>query len=174
MPPVAQALVVTGTVGVGKTSVAEAVSDLLTADGVPHAVIDLDWLCHAWPPPPEDRFNSALGLRNLAAVARAYVGAGAVRLVVAGVLETPAEAGPVPRGARPPLAVCLLRADLPVVHARLTRRHEGDDAGLRWHLARSGELAEILDASGVEDHRVDASSTVVGAAERVLEVAGWR
>ena len=69
---------------------------------------------------------------------------------MAGVLETPAERDRCREALGLPLAVCLLRADLPVVHARLTRRHEGDDAGLRWHLARSGELAAILDASGVD------------------------
>lgn len=37
-----KALLITGPVGVGKTTVAEAVGDVLATAGVPHAVIDLD------------------------------------------------------------------------------------------------------------------------------------
>jgi hypothetical protein len=34
---------ITGTVGTGKTSVADAAGDLLAGARLPHAVIDLDW-----------------------------------------------------------------------------------------------------------------------------------
>lgn len=50
--PEARALLITGTVGAGKTSVAEAAGDLLVSSGVPNAVIDMDWLCQAGPRPP--------------------------------------------------------------------------------------------------------------------------
>jgi adenylylsulfate kinase-like enzyme len=39
---------INGTVGVGKTTVAEAVGDLLAGSGVSHAVLDLDWLRQPW------------------------------------------------------------------------------------------------------------------------------
>ncbi|MGW3761717.1 hypothetical protein [Streptomyces sp. NPDC005131] len=61
----ARAILITGTVGAGKTSVAGAAGDLLTGAGVPNAVIDMDWLCRTWPAPADDRFNFALLLRNL-------------------------------------------------------------------------------------------------------------
>ncbi|MEO3890831.1 hypothetical protein [Nonomuraea sp. B5E05] len=38
----AEALLITGTVGVGKTSVADAAGDVLSDAGVPNAVIDVD------------------------------------------------------------------------------------------------------------------------------------
>ena len=82
------ALLINGTVGAGKTSVAEMVGNLLTEAGVPNAVIDLDWLRRSWPSPEGDRFNVAMALRNLRAVARNYQDAGAVRIVLAGVIET--------------------------------------------------------------------------------------
>ena len=47
----ATALFLNGTVGVGKTTVALAIGDLLAAARVPHAVIDVDWLRRGWPPP---------------------------------------------------------------------------------------------------------------------------
>jgi adenylylsulfate kinase-like enzyme len=43
----ARALLLTGTVGAGKTSVADALGDLLTEAAVPNAVLDLDWLCRS-------------------------------------------------------------------------------------------------------------------------------
>ena len=50
------AMLINGTVGAGKTSVAEMVGDLLTEAGMPNAVIDLDWLRRSWPS-PESRPN---------------------------------------------------------------------------------------------------------------------
>jgi len=85
------ALLINGTVGAGKTSVAEMVGDLLTEAGVPNAVIDLDWLRRSWPSPDGDRFNVAMALRNLSSVARNYRDAGAVRIVLGGVIETKVE-----------------------------------------------------------------------------------
>jgi hypothetical protein len=69
---VTTALLITGTVGSGKTS---AAGDLLTARRIPNAVIDVDWLRRCWPSPPGDRFNGALTLRNLNAVTRNFVDA---------------------------------------------------------------------------------------------------
>jgi adenylylsulfate kinase-like enzyme len=66
----ARALLITGTVGSGKTSVADALGDLLSGAGIPNAVIDIDGLRRAWPSPPDDPFQVELALRNLRAVAR--------------------------------------------------------------------------------------------------------
>ncbi|MFC4014213.1 hypothetical protein ACFOY2_43795 [Nonomuraea purpurea] len=84
----ATALLITGTVGAGKTASADALGDLLTDAGVPNAVIDLDWLRRAWPAPPDDPFQSALTLRNLGAVTANFLEAGAERLILAGVIES--------------------------------------------------------------------------------------
>ena len=40
----AQALLITGVFGAGKSSVAEEIADILEKQGVPYAVLDLDWL----------------------------------------------------------------------------------------------------------------------------------
>jgi deoxyadenosine/deoxycytidine kinase len=42
---------ITGTIGAGKTAVAEAISNLLTSKELQHALIDLDWLGQVYPPP---------------------------------------------------------------------------------------------------------------------------
>jgi len=66
------ALLITGTVGSGKTTVAETISELLVERGMTHAVVDLDQLRLSWPPPVGDRFSYALELANLRAVAANY------------------------------------------------------------------------------------------------------
>ena len=91
--PERAALLVTGTVGAGKTTTAEVVGDLLREATVPNAVVDLDRLSATWPAPPEDRFNLGVQLRNLRDVSRNYLDAGVRRLVLAGVVETPEDRG---------------------------------------------------------------------------------
>nr|WP_220093533.1 zeta toxin family protein [Flexivirga caeni] len=50
-PASPRTLLITGTVGAGKTTTAYAVGDLLRARELPHAVIDLDELHRLWPAP---------------------------------------------------------------------------------------------------------------------------
>ena len=169
------ALLINGTVGAGKTSVAEMVGDLLTEAGVPNAVIDLDWLRRSWPSPAGDRFNVAMALRNLRSVARNYRDAGAVRIVLAGVIETKVERDRHEDALGVPLSMCRLRVDLPLVRARLAQRHEGEGAVLQWHLARSGELDAILEAAVIEDFTVSATDlSISSTAKMVLSTAGWQ
>lgn len=44
-------LLLTGTVGSGKTAIADEISVLLEEAGVRHAVIDVDRVCQLYPPP---------------------------------------------------------------------------------------------------------------------------
>jgi adenylylsulfate kinase len=170
-----QALLVTGTVGVGKTSVAHAVGDLLRAAEVPNAVVDLDALSQAWPAPPGDPFNFALELRNLRAVAANFLAAGAERLVLAGVVENLDGRERYREALGLPLTVARLRAGLDEVARRLHGRHRDDEDGLRWHLHRSGELDAILDAAGVADFEVSTDGrSVTEVAAEVLVLVRWR
>ncbi|MFI6562228.1 hypothetical protein [Streptomyces sp. NPDC050534] len=169
-----RALLITGTVGVGKTSVAETVGRLLTDAETPNAVIDVDWLCNSWPRPAADPFNFGMLLRNLRLVAGSYLDAGVARLVLAGVAESRAERNQYEEALGIGLSVCRLRVQLPTVHQRLAHRHGDDDTGLSWYLKRSGELDRILDHAGVEDFSVDATEASVGAIARtVLQRADW-
>ncbi|MFC9536198.1 MULTISPECIES: DEAD/DEAH box helicase family protein [unclassified Streptomyces] len=169
-----RALLINGTVGVGKTSVAEGVGSLLTDAGIPNAVIDLDWLRQAWPAPSGDRFNFGMMLRNLRSVADNYLAAGAARLVLAGVIEDVEQRQLCAEAVGIELSVCRLTVDLPVNHQRLVRRHENEPELLRWHLDRAGELAEILGRAAVDDFTVDATTSSVGdVAAGVIDKAGW-
>jgi hypothetical protein len=173
-PGATAALLLTGTVGVGKTTTAAAVGQVLAARGVPHAVIDLDELRRAWPAPTGDPFQQKLELENLRAVAATYRRRGARRLVLAGVLERAADRARYQDAVGAALTVCRLRVALPTVRARLERRHGDDDEARRWHLHRSGELEAVLAEAGVEDHLVDVDGMDAPAVARaVLRATGW-
>jgi adenylylsulfate kinase-like enzyme len=168
-----QALLITGTVGAGKTTVADAIGDLLTAAQIPNAVLDLDWLSNSWPSPPGDPCNVGLRLRNVRALAGNYLEAGAVRLVAAGVVDSDETRKLCEEALGVELTTCRLRVDLALVRQRLARRHAGDDVRLRWHLNRSGELDALLEQARVEDVVVEAAGSPAEVAGAVLAAVGW-
>ncbi|HEU4966351.1 MAG TPA: adenylyl-sulfate kinase [Candidatus Saccharimonadales bacterium] len=49
-----QVLIITGPVGVGKSSTAMAVSEILQDRAISHAVVDMDYLRSAYPRPEHD------------------------------------------------------------------------------------------------------------------------
>jgi chloramphenicol 3-O-phosphotransferase len=147
-------LVITGPVGVGKTTVAAAVDELLGAAGVAHALVDLDWLRWCSPSPADDPFHIALGLRNLAAVWAGYRAAGAGRLILVDVVEARADLDGY-RAAVPGAGILVvrLRAALPTIQQRLQGRETG--ASLEWYHSRAAVLASQMDRDQVEDLLVD-------------------
>lgn len=175
-----RALVVNGTVGVGKTSTARAVGELLRttgAGGVPHAVVDVDQLREVWPSPPGDRFAEWVALANLAAVCATYRAAGAHRLVLAGVVETLDERRRLEDALGVPVVLVRLRADPARLQERLRSRHVDDvdgGASLAWHLERCGELHAVLESAAVDDAVVDVDGLDrLAVARAVLTAAGW-
>src|SRR5687768_5058698 len=129
-------LVITGPVGVGKTTVAMAISQLLSDAGAAHAMIDMDHLRWCSPSPEEDPFHISLGLRNLAAVAAAYREAGAGRLVLADIVESRADvAGYQEAVPGASVVVVRLQASLRTILGRLESRESGDT--LEWHQGRA-------------------------------------
>ena len=172
MPSPVPLLIISGSLGTGKTTVLNEASDLLREAGIPHAAIDLDGL--AVMHPRDDPHGQRLAIANLAAVWPNYAAAGAERLIVARVVEDRAELDQyrtaVP-GAQP--VVCRLTAPLATMHERLRTREPG--MYLAWALARSAELDGILDRAGVEDFAVDngPGRPVSEVAREALSRAGW-
>ncbi|QNE34047.1 phosphotransferase-like protein [Leifsonia shinshuensis] len=160
------AVFLNGTVGVGKTSVAGALSDLETR---PHAVIDLDEVRRFRPAPAGDPFSLELQLANVAALTANYAAAGAELVVIAGVIESRADAERFRRAVGGSATFVRLTADAAVIEGRLRARHGDDADGLAWHLARAAELTAILDSAGPDGEVVDTSTLDAEvAARRVL------
>ena len=170
----ATAVLVTGTVGVGKSVTADRIGSWLLAERVPHAVIDLDEIRRYWPTPPDDPFGFEVGLLNLQPLVANYMGAGVRRLVLAGVCASRQDRDRYVATIGMPLVVCRLRAPLAVVQARLRQRHIDDSDGLAWHLERAEELDFILDAAHVADVEVATDMrTADQVAAEILAAIGW-
>jgi chloramphenicol 3-O-phosphotransferase len=160
-------LVLTGPVGVGKTTVAEAISDVLSEHDLAHAVIDQDWLRWCRPCPSHDPFNVALGLKNLATVWANYRAAGAERLIIADVVETQSDLAHY-RAAVPDavLTVMRLHATLPTIHARLAGRDAGES--LVWYRQRAAELILLMERNAIGDLAIDTEGKPVSEIAREI------
>jgi deoxyadenosine/deoxycytidine kinase len=166
-------LLLTGPVGVGKSTVAGALSTLLNEAGVAHAVIDLDWLRWLHPSPPHAPFHIGLGWQNLAAVWHNYRRAGADRLILIDIVETRAALTKY-QAAIPGAAITLVRlqATLPTLRARLEQREIGPS--LTWHQQRAEELMVQMERDAVEDLRLNTEGkTVVAVAREILQQTRW-
>jgi AAA domain len=165
-------LLITGPVGVGKSTVAAEAARLLREANVPHALIDLAWIEQCWPVPADDPWNERLTHRNLACLWANVRQAGAGRLILVRVLEARSllrhvtEAVP---GAE--VTVVRLRAPLAVLQARI-RSREASDPG--WFLGAATHTAKVFEEARVEDYVVDNEDRPVAVvAEEVLRWAGW-
>jgi len=158
-------LIITGPVGVGKTTVAGEVSEQLAAVGVAHALVDIDSLRYCYPRPADDRFQIQLAMRNLASLWPNFRAAGATHLVAADVIESRAQLRrfetAIP-GAR--ITVVRLRASVEVLAQRVAQRELG--SGRDWHLRRAAELAAQMERDAVEDLLVETDGRVIAEIAR--------
>ena len=165
-------LIISGSMGCGKTTVLWEASDLLTEARVMHAAIDLDCLAVIYP--PQGRYGEGLMFANLAAVWPIYAAAGAQRLLVARVVEDRSElqeySKAVP-GAE--IVVYRLTASLERMQERLRVREPGMFQAQA--ITRSAELAEILEWAQAEDFTVDNNGqrSVTEVAREVFSRSGW-
>ena len=137
------------------------------------SAIDLDWLRWCYPSSPDDPFQLALGLQNLAAVWSRYHAAGAARLILVDVVETRATLASyqtaIP-GAEPLLV--RLHADLPTLHRRLAGRER--DASLAWYQQRAAELTTRMALARLEDLLVDTTGRgPLDIAQEIIARAAW-
>ena len=164
-------LALSGSVGVGKTSTLIEIHDILEKREVPHGCVERDALGYSWP--PQGRFNERIIELNLLCVAKTFLAAGAERLVIAGVIETPNDLKVYDRSIpNAEIQVCRLTADVELRRERLRNREKG--TGLDWHLERTVELDLILDNAGIGHFTVDNGDRPLReVASEVLARAGW-
>ena len=163
-------IVISGSMGSGKTTVMAEASDLLAVAGVIHAAIDLDGLGigHV----PEGGWPD-LAYRNLACVWENYAEAGATRLLLAEAVESRDALDRI-REVIPnsEVVVCRLRANLRTMQQRVLAREPGmlQDT----FVARVAELDALLDAAHVEDFSLpNDEGSITDVARELLVRAGW-
>lgn len=165
-------LLITGPVGVGKSTVAAQAAWLLRQANVPHALVDLDDVEHCWPVPADDPWNERLSHRNLACMWANFQRAGADRLLLVRVLEDRSllcqVAGAVPGAA---ITVVRLHAPLTVLQTRIRSREAGDPS---WFLGAAAHTAQVFEHAQVEDYLIDNENRPVSVvAEELLRRTGW-
>jgi hypothetical protein len=165
-------LLISGTVGSGKSTIAAEINDLLAERNIPNAAVDLDALVWQWP--STSPWNNDLMFENLAAMWPNYRAHGAERLVLARVLEDRAELDRY-RTVIPDaqITVCRLVARQSLREQRLRDRMPPGPS-LDWHLARTIDLETILEQHGLEDFVVEnGERSVRDVAIEVLVRSGW-
>jgi cytidylate kinase len=167
---VVKVLVISGSMGAGKTTVLGEASDILNVSGIPHAAIDLDALGLAHLPAA---VSDDLMIRNLAAVWNNYAPAGITRLLLSEALDDIIKRERL-RQAVPgaDIIVCRLRAKLETMQQRIRLREPG--MLQEQFVARVAELEASLDAGHVEDFSVENDGrSITEVAREVLVRAGW-
>ena len=149
-----QVVVLSGTVGAGKSTVAVALRDALLARGLAAGELDVDAIATETPSPPDDPFNERVVVAHLRAMRAHWDDAGLEVLILPRVVETAAQRDAYADALGEPVRVVRLDAPADARHARLLARHApGPERD--WHLARTDVLAVLLATAGLEDLAVE-------------------
>jgi adenylylsulfate kinase-like enzyme len=172
----AQALLIGGRSGVGKTTVGWEVSARLRAAEVSHAIIDGDFMGQVHPAPEGDPDRSRITERNLSAVWANFAALGYRRLIYVNTVCVLPEAAEIFRramGADVRMVRVLLTASDATAGRRLVGRELGSE--LQEGLATSHRKVRLLDARVSSDTlRVPTDERSVGhIAREVVAATGW-
>lgn len=164
-------LIITGTMGAGKTSVLGEASDILALQGIAHAAIDLDalGLAHL----PSAACTDDVMYRNLRSVCENYGSLGVTRLLLARAMEDRAELELCIDVVSPShTVVCRLTASIKTMEQRIRLRESG--VSRRNYVVRVAELNAILDRAQLENFTVtNEGRPLTGVAHELLVKAGW-
>lgn len=167
-----QVLIINGPCGVGKTTAACAISDLLCERAIAHQHLDFDSLTQTFPRPSGDPFAVTLGVRALAAAMVVYDSYGPRPLILPMVVEEREELSFIAQVLQADITHTRLTAPQSVRHQRLAGRETGD--WLKNLSARSDELSGILDAANLPGLTLDTTNqTPQEVALAILAQTGW-
>ena len=165
-------LVISGAMGAGKSTVMEAVGDLLIERDVPSSMIDLDFLGQVWPPPPDDPVLNGLIVENIAAIWPLFRKRGVRVFVMARLIRSAAIWESYKRSI-PEADWTLVRVTAPreVIEGRLAKRHELDISPrvFERHRQWSVEVTKDLDKRQIEDFTVVNEGPLRAVAERISD-----
>ncbi len=141
-------LVITGSMGAGKSSVLGEASDILAQQNIAHAALDLDafGLAHL----PSRASNHVVMYRNLQCVFKNYAALGVRRFLVARAIEDRATLECCRKAVfAKNTIVCRLTANVGTMRQRVKRRELG--ISRQQFVARVAKLNSILDRARLED-----------------------
>lgn len=172
----AEALLIGGRAGVGKTTVGWEVSALLRAEAVAHTVIDGDFMGQVHPAPEDDPRRAKITESNLTAVWANFARLGHRRLIYTNTMSVlPETTGMFERamGAGVRIVRVLLTASDATARERLTGRELGSE--LEHELQASLRKARLLDQRAhVNTVRVATDGRLVtDIAREVVAATGW-
>lgn len=166
----AEAVLLGGLFGVGKSTVAADMAALLEMAGVPYAALDLDWL--AWTNANGSTRVDFIDMlaRNLRAVASNYLAAGATRMILAGSIRDADELDRL----RVAIAIPMRAVELIVPFALIQRRLAGDPTdGRREDLANSASWLAHRVGTGFFDFSVNNEGSVRSVSVEIARWLGW-
>jgi hypothetical protein len=164
-------LIITGSMGAGKTSVLAEASDILALRHIVHAAIDLDalGLAHL----PSAAGTDGVMYRNLQSVCENYAALGVTRLVLARAMEDRAELE-LCRSvvSAQNTTICRLSAGIDTMQERVRTRESG--VLQQEYVDRVTILDAILDRARLEDFVVlNEDRPINDVAKEMLIKAGW-
>jgi cytidylate kinase len=164
-------LIITGSMGAGKTSVLAEASDILSLRHIVHAAIDLDALSLAHL--PSAATNDGVMYRNLQSVCQNYAALGVTRILLARAMEDRAElelCRSVVAAAN--TQVCRLTAGISTMQQRVKMRETG--MLQQQFVDRVAILDAILDRTRLEDFTIiNEGRSLNDVAQEMLMKAGW-
>lgn len=144
-------LIINGSVGAGKTSVADAIYKIFETTNDSCAFIDMDYLRSFYPRSASDPYGVEMGLLNLSSVSKNYIFKGITNFIIPTVVETKEEIeghrSAVGSNAR--VLTVRLEASIETTHRRLESR-EGENS-IEWYLNRAEELTKKLKQDSIDD-----------------------
>jgi hypothetical protein len=163
-------LIISGSMGSGKTSVLGEASDLLTAKGIVHAAIDLDAIGAAHLPPGA---ADHVRCRNLAAICRNYAAEGVAMFLLAGAIEDAQDLERIRLAAQADAVIVVrLSARLHTMEQRIRTRETGMLQS--FFVARVAELEATLDRAHLEGTTISNDGrSITEVARELLIGAGW-
>jgi adenylylsulfate kinase len=165
-----EALLVMGMFGVGKSTVAADLAEVLEIVDVPYAAVDLDWLTWTNTSGPSRADEHQMMLTNLAAVVGNYLDAGATHFVLARSIRDRDELSSLVDI----LAMPLRTVELTLPYEEIARRLAADPTdGRRDDLARAADWMARSVGAGLAEHTVVNDRPVRDVSLEIIRWLDW-
>ena len=166
----AEAVLVTGVYGSGKSTVIADIGKLLQDRGEPYGLLDVDWL--GWFNVGEDRAtHRKIVLSNIASLCGTYLGLGVRRFALAWSIRDVEQLDGVRAAVPARLTLVRLAVDEALVRQRLsadpTEERQGDDLSVALEWLSSGR------GVGLEDLLLPGDQPVRKTSETICTCLGW-